>query len=152
MPEYSFDEIIEMWNNDDEIKKFRMERMKDEYKWALEHNEKLVTAEKISVKNLKSESYCGDNTVYAERGLVFFYNSQDELLAWKIIFDKRNSVFNIVYKHEETADTSNGWYDELNYAKFISIPFADPMDLIMLSNGFAMIYSPKYGKKVDLSR
>ena len=58
----SFDEIIEMWNNDTEIKELRMEMIKEEYEWALEHNKILLATKKISIDDLKSDSFCGENT------------------------------------------------------------------------------------------
>ena len=145
MPEYTFEEIIEMWKNDDEIKKFHIQQAKEDIKWALECHEKLINCKKIPLSDLKNGSICGENTEYASRGLVFFYNSTDVLLGWEIIFDN-SSVFKVVYKHVETPVLSNGWYEELNYAKFLPQPYYDPMDLFMLSSAFRMIYKPKYGK------
>ena len=129
----------------DKLMKMHEEREKIEYEWALERNKILVSSEKISKDNLKLESFCGENTKYAKPGLVFLYNSINELLAFKIVFNNE-SVYKIVFEHKETADTCNGWYDELSYAKFLPEPYADPMDLIMLACGFDMIYTPKYKK------
>ena len=150
MPEYTFDEIIEMWNNDPEIKELRIKLAKEEYKWALERHKILIESKKIYLKDLKKESICEKNTEYATRGLVFFYNSQDVLFGWEIIF-YNSSIFKVVSEHVETKELSNRWYEELNYAKFLPEPYADPMDLIILSNDFDMIYKPKYKKSVDLS-
>ena len=131
--------------DDDKLMKIHEEREKMEYEWALERNKILDKSEKISKDNLKLESFCGENTKYAKTGLVFFYNSINELLAFNIVFNN-TSIYKIVFEHEETADTYNGWYDELSYAKFLPEPYADPMDLIMLACGFDMIYTPKYKK------
>ena len=69
--------------------------------------------------------------------------------SWKIFYN--SSIFKVVSEHVETKELSNRWYEELNYAKLLPEPYADPMDLIILSNAFDMIYKPKYKKSVDLS-
>ena len=131
--------------DDEKILQMHLEREKLKYEWALECNKKLVTSEKIFISDLKCESLCGENTKYAQTGLVFFYNSTDELLSFEIVFNN-TTVYKIVFEHKETASTYNGWYDELSYAKFLPQPYADPMDLIMLACGFDKIYTPKYKK------
>ena len=146
MSEYTFEEIIEMWNNDPEIKELRVKFAKEEYKWALERHKILIESKKIYLEDLKNESLSGKNTEYATKGLVFFYNSQDVLLCWQIIF-YNSSVFKVVCEQMEINDLSDGWHEELNYAKFLPEPYADPMDLIILSNAFNLIYKPKYRER-----
>ena len=64
------------------------------------------------------------------------------LFGWEIIF-YNSSIFKVVSEHVETKELSNQWYEELNSAKFLLAPYADPMDLIILSNAFDMIYKTK---------
>lgn len=145
MLERTFEEEVKAILNDEKFKEEYKKSLEHKYKWALKRNEELLITEKLNIDNLKQESFCGANTKYSQKGLVFFYNSYDDLLAIVIVFYD-SSVYKIVLEHTETADNFNGWYDELSYAKFLPEPYADPADLVALSIGFNFIYQPKYRK------
>ena len=116
----------------------------EEAKIILEDLEELPKLDKTFLSN---PLLCGYETEYAERGVLFLFNTNDEVLYIRECFSEEdNTVYHIILYHKEEVNYSSQWFYDFDYAKFLKMEYADRLDLIRLSTDFAELLHPKYKK------